>query len=171
MGIWGQLFGNEVASPVKESVYSRMRKHSFSGMVSVLGKAKPAGEHGVYGVLMEFKATQGCMVLLATYVTGDSSVYYGDNESLGGGIRYENLKNLAITFNQRADTVISDCRRMKSLPDFSGGCAFYILTTEGEYAADVPAADLQNKENKFFPLVDAGKYLIKEYELLAKQRG
>lgn len=156
------------ASP--NEVFTGLRELALSAKATDFPNTEKAGEHGVYGVLMETGYPE-YVVTLSAFMTGDASLYFSSGGGMIGGIGHETVRKAAITFNRKADEFISSCNKATSFPmPKSGQTLFYILTQEGIYTAEALENDIGNNRSLYSSLFYVGQSVIAEYRLIEEKK-
>ncbi|MFA6217607.1 MAG: hypothetical protein WDL87_08185 [Candidatus Omnitrophota bacterium] len=148
--------------------FAGLRKLALSAQATDF--PEKAGKRGVYGVLMETGYPE-YTVTLATFMTGDASLYFSNGGGMLGGIGHETVRKAAIALNRRADEFISSCKKVTEFPmPRPGKTVFYILTQEGIYTTEALEKDLGNNRSLLLPLFAAGQDVITEFRIIDERR-
>jgi len=181
MGILKRLFGErsllkaqaaeQTDSKKKnpQETYTGLRNLALTAKASDFFKVGLIGKHGVYGVLMEMGLPEG-NVTLATFITGDVSLYFSTGGGMLGGIGYEKVSNAAIEFNKKADEFVPQSKKTTVFPSPSvGKTIFYILTKDGIYTVQESDDVLESGESNFTALANAGHNVLTEFRIAAEK--
>ena len=150
--------------------YIGLRDLALSAKVTDFPDIDKAGKHGVYGVLMETGHPEA-VVTLATFITGDTSLYFSSGGGMIGGMGHETVRQAAIELNKKADSFIPNCKKTTSFPSpQQGQTVFYILSEEGIFTAKAMDDDLADKKSNLWPLFAVGQDVITEFRIVDERR-
>ena len=159
--------GNTGASSSKPDpeVYLGLRKQALEFTPETLGNVQTVGNHQIYGVFMEIGFPEA-VVTLATFVTGDASLYFSNGGGVIGGGAHESVRKRVAQLSNKADQFVPLCRKTTEYPTPDRDqTIFYILTKEGVYTAEAVEDELGNQKSPLSPLFYAGQDVITELRL------
>ncbi len=153
-----------------QETYTGLRNLALAAKASDFLKVGLMGKYGVYGVLMEMGRPEGA-VTLATFITGDVSLYFSTGGGILGGIGYEKVSNAAIEFNKKADEFVPKSKKTTVFPSPSvGKTIFYILTKDGIYTVQESDDALESDESDFSALATAGHNVLAEFRIAIEKK-
>ena len=166
VGILGAKQAGAEAMTEGERVYRDLRDLALKTSPADLKLRLDGSKVVAYGVLMETSYPMGT-VTLATFISGDASLYFSNGGGIIGGVGHENVRTAAQKFLEASQKFLARMSKASQFPAPSARCTrFYVLTNQGVYAAgEFLEDDLGNKKSEFFPLFYAGQDVISALRL------
>ncbi|GEM_PF-441472 len=147
---------------ITENAFDGLRSMAFSVTASQLGLSLPTDSTIVYGVIMEWEMG-GSTATIASYQTGDASLYLSSGGGVIGGGQHANVSNAAKRFVSLAQTFLYKATKIetKNLPT-TDQIKFYLLTNKGMYGGQDIMNNFENKSSKWLPLFEEGNKALTE---------
>lgn len=142
--------------------YQRLRTQALTVSPESFGLGVPADRRAAYGVVMETRYPEVTVTVVA-YSHGDASLYASNGGGVIGGFAHKPVAAAAVALVAEAQTKMGSMARA---PDFPAPAVnntrFYVLTSQGAYAAEAPEAALEAGAHPLSPLYRSGHLLVAE---------
>jgi len=153
-----------------EEIYMSLRQQAFEISPGDLDLATQLGPQEPYGVLMEMGFAKGTATL-ASFISGDASLYFSTGGGILGGSGQPNVKQAAKQFVSLAQGYLTHMQPAATYPlPQVNKVWFYVLTPQGIVAGEADERALSEGRSALSPLFDAGQEVITAMRLVEEER-
>ncbi len=146
--------------------YEDIRAMALATTPEQLGLILPNDRVIVYGVIMDWDLSDGTATL-ATFQTGDASMYLSSGGGVMGGGYHENVKKEAFKFIEKAQAKVSKTVQTQSTPlPEKNSVKFYFLTNKGKFVAQEQMKNFENNSSEWLELFEEGNKVITELRIV-----
>lgn len=148
---------------VDENPYTDLRNIALSSTAEQIGVELPAGKGiKVYGFVMDMDLGEGTATL-ASFLSGDASLYLSTGGGLIGGREHDNVSNATEVLIAKAGKYLSKAEKTTTTPlPSKDGVNFYFLTDQGIYRGQEDIANLKSKSSEWLDLFAEANKVIGE---------
>lgn len=151
--------------PAPAEVYRSLRANILSAARAKLNLPDPATPATPWGIVTDWGVPTGSATIVAIS-DGTASIYLsGGGGFLGGGQRFEAIRNAAKAAVAAASEAVAHSAPATSfpLPEVPGAIMFYFLTDQGVYESKATVEALNKPEHPFAVLWHVLQVIVGEY--------
>jgi hypothetical protein len=149
----------------RANTYDGLRSAAMNMTPKELNLELSQSEVAPYGVLMEL-SFPNAVVTLASFATGDASLYFSTGGGVIGGVGHANVRTAAQAFVKSSISYLAKMQPTNEYPAPSRGMTrFYVLTTQGILTKELSEAELGSGKADFSALFFAGQDVITQLRL------
>ncbi len=150
--------------------YRDLRNIALALTSEQVGIKIPTDQTKIYGVVMDWDVDKGTATL-ASFISGDASLYLSSGGGFIGGRGHDNVKKAAAAFVTKAEEYLTKATKTDetSLPN-NGGVKFYFLTNKGRFVAQEEAKNFEDNSSQWLELFKEGNNLITELRIAAETK-
>lgn len=163
--------GDTVKVPrLPDNRFHDLRNMALNVTPEQLQLSLPADQIKIFGVIMDWDLGDGIMTL-ASYETGDASMYLSSGGGVIGGGQHENVNKASKEFVSMAQNYLDKSSKADTttLPD-KDCFKFYFLTNKGKFFTQENIANIENNSSKWLGLFENANKLITELRLITEKK-
>jgi hypothetical protein len=151
-----------------DDVFIHLRKQVFETSPASIGIVIEPDSTEPWGILMEMGYPKG-VATLASFATGDASLYFSTGGGVIGGFAHESVNSAAKHFVSAARRYADRMETTTSHPlPGPGRVRFYVLMPQGVLTAEANEKDLGKHRDDLSPLFYAGHDVITKLRTVCK---
>jgi hypothetical protein len=152
------------------AVYPGLRRQVFESTPETLGLTIASESKAPWAILMEM-GYPTAVVTLASFATGDASLYFSSGGGILGGGYHQPVHDAAKRFVATAEDYVDKMALVTLYPvPELGRVRFYVLTRQGVFTSEAREQDLGAKKNELASLFYAGQDVITELRLVSEKK-
>jgi hypothetical protein len=159
---------SEEPQATPSETYTGLRNMALGLTPQHVGAEASTGAARPYGMLMETGYPKA-VVTLATFASGDASLYFSNGGAILGGEGHESVRRAACQFVAASEHFLAIMAETTEYPlPGLGRTRFYVLTAAGIFTAEAGERDLGEGKNELSPLFHGGHRVITALGLIAQ---
>lgn len=156
------------ATQVETNHYHDLRNLALNSNAQQLG-FPDSEEPKVFGVVADIPMGD-VIITVATFFTGDASIYISSGAMFIGGIGHETVRNAAKDVLGLSQAMLPRANEITGFPSPSKThMQFTLLTNQGRFCISQPAQEMENGTSPFAPMFYVVNDVITEYRLVSEK--
>ncbi|TGL34120.1 hypothetical protein EHQ52_06245 [Leptospira koniambonensis] len=164
------IFLLSACSPsIDRTPYKELRELAFETEYDDIGIQNPNGKTVVYGIIMDWP-TQSEIVTLATFLSGDASIFLTSGASFIGGGGRESIKKSSVRLIHKYAYLWKQGKKVRWTPNPDlDQVRFFFLTTQGTYYLEDTVTEIDSDTSTLTPIFDEAQAVISEIRIEAEK--
>ncbi|GBF39976.1 hypothetical protein [Leptospira johnsonii] len=154
---------------VDKTPYKELRELAFETEYDDIGIQNPNGKTVVYGIIMDWP-TQREIVTLATFLSGDASIFLTSGASFIGGGGRESIQKSSLRLIHKYAYLWKQGKKVRWTPNPDlDQVRFFFLTTQGTYYLEDTVSEIDSDTSTLTPMFDEAQAVISEIRIEAEK--
>ncbi|PJZ24152.1 hypothetical protein CH352_00460 [Leptospira hartskeerlii] len=154
---------------IDKSPYKELRELAFETEYDDIGVQNTNDKTVVYGIIMDWP-TQREIVTLATFLSGDASLFLTSGASFIGGGGRESIQKSSIRFIHKYAYLWKQGKKVRWTPNPDlEQVRFFFLTTQGTYYLEDTVGEIDADTSTLTPIFDEAQAVISEIRIEAEK--
>jgi len=162
----------DTTKPLKpgQNYYYEIRTMALNMTPEQLKLQTPADQTKVFGVVMDWDATEGVATIIS-FETGDASMYLSNGGGIIGGGGHPRVAEAVVKFVNTGQNFLNKAVKTDTTPLPDKNCIrFYLLTNKGKFTAQEDFKNFENNTSIWTPLFTEANKVITELRMLEEKR-